>query len=144
MTRRVPPAAFLRRGMAILCAVLAALAFGVAMARADSYWNVWQGWLPDANGVQAKYNAYTGGGAQWFIRMSWSPTSVTTMYFLFIGNDGSWHGYDDLYGGELNGYYDRVFYYTGSQVSSGVAKAGCEIPGNELTAYTNCRNASTY
>jgi hypothetical protein len=115
---------------------------GVAQARADSYWNVWQGNLPDSNGHRAKYTVCSCGmnpPQEWFIRLSWNDTHY--MNFVEIGNNGTWTTKDALiYGTQETEYYDRLYSYYADDVTSGVAQAGCENPSGLAAVYTNCRN----
>ena len=121
-----------------------ALWLGVGLAKADGYWNVWQGNLPGSSGNRAVHSVCDcGDGYEWWVRLSWNDSH--TMNFSWIGNDGAWHNKDALiYGQEYTEYYDRLYGYYYFLVSSGVAQGGCENPSGMATVYTNCRNATTY
>lgn len=117
-----------------------------ATAWADTYWNVWQGNLPDSGGVRSKYTPFGGGSTEaWLLRLSWTA-DTHDMHFLWIANNGDWSAEGaELYGNEWSSgtYYDRWVSYSNSQTPSGVAQAGCQNPIPLATVYTNCRNAAS-
>lgn len=123
--------------MRALALAVLVLAVAVPSASADTYWNVWQAWLPDSSGDRAKHSLYCLCGADWYVRMSWTVNSHV-MYFSFIFNDGSWYTPSSDGGIQITGPYDRYWRY----VDSNVAKAGCQNPGGLATVWVNCRNAS--
>lgn len=124
-------------------AVAVLLSLTTATALGSSFWNVWSGNLPDSNGVRAKHSLYLGGGALWYIRMSWT-SNTHDMYFSWILNNGSWANLSALtYGTEDTGYWDRYISYYPTDFVSGVAEGGCNNPGTLSTVWTNCRNAGS-
>jgi hypothetical protein len=122
-----------------LALIVIALAIA-GSAQADTYWNVWQGNLPDSSGIRHKTSLYGGpAGYAWNIRMSWTVGSHG-MWFLVITNDGGWHQYTTAsYGDPVTSNWDLVFAYWYN-----AARAGCQNPGTLATVWVNCRNAMTY
>ena len=135
-----------RVAVLLLAGVVLALSTA-AVARADAYWNVWQGNLPTSGGTIAEHTPYGGTNLEdWQIRMSWTANSHY-MYFLIIDGTGSWHGLDSGAGYEWSTNpptpYDRWYEYDPHYYTGWVQAGGCENPSGLPTVYVNCRHAKS-
>jgi hypothetical protein len=132
------------RRIAVVLAVAGLAAVFAATAYADGYWNVWQNYLPDSNGVRTKYTLAPLPSGGNYLRLSWT-SGTHDMHFTLIANNGTWYNYSAFSGSEwgTDTPYDRYIEYFGGQIPSGVAQAGCQNPSGLSTVWVNCRNALT-
>lgn len=139
--RRRPYRSWPRR-VTVLLAVSASAALFTGSAYASNYWNVWQGNLPDSNGVRTKVTEIPIPGGGNYLRLSWT-SGTHDMHFTLIGNDGTWYNSSAFGGYEFgtNTPYDRYIEYFGGELPHGVAQAGCQNPAGLSQVWVNCRNA---